>query len=350
MLVVITGAGASFDSVDPAQDPDLAERLAIGALRRPPLASELFDGRRDHVAAMNGYPELSPHIPRLRGAASLGGEALEVELRTLQEESERLPVTKRSLMAMRFYLRRILDEPITDWLDEAGGATNYGSLLYQLAVWRETTSDEIVWITFNYDVMLERAATAVFGTAFETMDEYVSDSRLKLIYPHGYVRWVEPIQTWGGNGYATSESEIISGAEHAAASGQYQFREHAVGAPALAIPVDATKQFVLPEDHLETMRNALATATRILIIGWRGAEKHFHALLQQCPAVPCAIVDATTDAIAAVRLNLMNGRVSFASGGQQLGYPGGFSAFVRDKGVDRWLDGRIAGDPPGGMW
>ena len=45
--------------------------------------------------------------------------------------------------------------------------------------------------------------------------------------------------------------------------------------PAIAIPIEIKSDYECPDYHLEALLAFLPKVDRILIIGWRGAEKHF---------------------------------------------------------------------------
>jgi hypothetical protein len=50
--------------------------------------------------------------------------------------------------------------------------------------------------------------------------------------------------------------------------------------PAIAIPVETKTEFECPESHLDCLREMVDSVTKLLIIGWRGAENHFLRLLR----------------------------------------------------------------------
>jgi hypothetical protein len=102
VLLVIFGAGASYDSVDLSLVPDMQLSINVGSLFPPPLANHLFDERPEFIAAMNRYPQISMLIPRLRQAANAGGKTIEEVLREIQEEVDTYPERKSHLMAMEF--------------------------------------------------------------------------------------------------------------------------------------------------------------------------------------------------------------------------------------------------------
>lgn len=105
MLVVIVGAGASYDSLP----RDVFDQLALGdvANYRPPLATELFDDRPAFGMALDKYPQCAALVGELRRLLR-GGAQLEQELERYQQESEQYPPLQRQLVAIRFYLQEIL--------------------------------------------------------------------------------------------------------------------------------------------------------------------------------------------------------------------------------------------------
>lgn len=88
MLMVIFGAGASYDSVPhrhPAAFPNLANR--------PPLADELFADRPLFTDAMNRFPACEPIIPLLRHRNQ--GDSVEQVLERLQDQVQAHPERAR---------------------------------------------------------------------------------------------------------------------------------------------------------------------------------------------------------------------------------------------------------------
>ncbi len=60
--------------------------------------------------------------------------------------------------------------------------------------------------------------------------------------------------------------------------------------PALALPVVSKSEFVCPQPHLERLKQMIPNVERILVIGWRGAEKHFLSLLKDGLTKPVRIL------------------------------------------------------------
>lgn len=146
MLLVIFGAGASYDCAD--------------VQRRPPLAKDLVDPAFDSVAAR--FPECRAIVDRLRERMD-GATSLELELAELATESRSRPERRRQLAAFRFYVRNVIEDVTIDLLRTTSGYTRYLRLMNFLYDWHRTSGEPIRIATFNYDTLLEDALETVFG-------------------------------------------------------------------------------------------------------------------------------------------------------------------------------------------
>src|SRR5512143_2700537 len=97
MLMIVFGAGASFDSVSDFSGNDP---------RRMPLANELFDSRDTFRRVANSYRHCSAIIPLINGRP--GGRSVEQVLEDFQAEADTKPQRRKQLAELRFYLREIL--------------------------------------------------------------------------------------------------------------------------------------------------------------------------------------------------------------------------------------------------
>src|SRR5216684_6325938 len=132
MLMVIFGAGASFDSC-PTYPPDYAGTViggdSLNKYYRPPLANELFENRPIFADAIRHFPQCQPIVPRLR---SLRGETLEAVLEDLQAKSTSYPRGAQQLAAIRYYLQFVIRQCENSWRGVVKGVTNYKSLLDEI--------------------------------------------------------------------------------------------------------------------------------------------------------------------------------------------------------------------------
>ena len=90
MLMVIFGAGASYDSVEAVRPGAEPARILSARIdeTRPPLADELFDDRPLFIDKMIKYRDCMPPIPRLRRRED--GMSVEDIQSTGRERSEAL--------------------------------------------------------------------------------------------------------------------------------------------------------------------------------------------------------------------------------------------------------------------
>ncbi len=97
MLMVILGAGASYDSA-PSFPVHFKNTRA-----RPPLADQLFDDERTIFRSIiTKYPQCHPIVPNLR---TRHGKSLEDVLQNFQAEADSYPARVSQLLAVRYYIR-----------------------------------------------------------------------------------------------------------------------------------------------------------------------------------------------------------------------------------------------------
>ena len=192
MLMVVFGAGASYDSVPaipPAREPPQHATPRYHS-NRPPLANELFDDRPLFNEAVRNCQKCQPIIPYLQGSSV----PVEQVLDKLQSVADQYLQRYRQLAAVRYYLHFMLLACVKKWNAEApGGVTNYKTFLDQLEGLRDP-QESICLVTFNYDTMLEDALSVV-GMNIENIADYIASDRYKLIKLHGSVNWGREVDT-----------------------------------------------------------------------------------------------------------------------------------------------------------
>jgi len=302
MLMVIFGAGASYDSspeFSPPQPQAIQQNFGPPPAPpnprefwRPPLAAKLFqdpNGAYGDIVANPSYRKLLPILPRLRRPLS---GSVEQELETLlgeanaeaNSDSER----KRQFFAVRYYLHDLLLKVSEEWLKHTSGVTNYATLLDQI---RHLTpvGGAVCLVTFNYDLLLDRALLS-FG--FKQDDpENQSHPTFKLLKPHGSVDWARYIEadpnTRLGVEQVIQQADTIKLTdEYLRANASDPRSIHAFGrpvAPAIAVPVQTKTEnfFEWPRSQSLTFEQFLPSVTKILIIGWQAQEAHFLKLLRE---------------------------------------------------------------------
>jgi hypothetical protein len=283
VLLVIFGAGASYDSV-PHLPPPTALQQSLKPARheefRLPLANQLFENRPGFVSAMERFGRCLPLVPLLRT-----NTPVEQQLATFQQQAKTFPERHAQLLAIRFYLHFSLWECQRNWLDLHRGITNYATFLDGIERWRFEKDERVCLVTFNYDTMLEQAMQQVLGRTFNDFSQYASDAKYKLIKLHGSIDWGHDALTPTGKRDAT---DLIEWAERLTVSEQYRkvtqhpmvFDDGSRGFPALAIPVEKKSEFACPLEHIQALAQVIPSITKIITVGWRATEDHFLKMLR----------------------------------------------------------------------
>jgi hypothetical protein len=153
MILVIFGAGASYDSV-PSKSASLPQWNRDSLPNRPPLANELFSDIEVVQIALAQFPECHSVVPYLQGIPD--NQSIESVLESLQSEAETDVARKRQLAALRYYLQAVIRDFEVKWREVHYGITNYGTLLDQVRRGRKS-GEPVCIVTFNYDCMIEAA-------------------------------------------------------------------------------------------------------------------------------------------------------------------------------------------------
>lgn len=287
MILVLLGAGASYDSIGGTSlvtPPDFAS-LAW----RPPLTDDLFGNRQQFAALLDQFPALRGKVVELRAKLQSGVIVLEAALAELEEAAKTDARSAEQMMALRFYIRSLCWECSSLWPQSAYGATNYHALVGTLDERARATGERVLYVTFNYDTLLEQSMADEMKTAFDTTASYVANGRRTNVFkPHGSWNWahrVSPVSVPVGQ---SQDQWLMENALNLKVSEEIEIRRDwrtgvrgTAWVPALALPVQNKSHFVWPADQQERLVAQLPEVNRILVIGWRAMERHFLALLHQ---------------------------------------------------------------------
>lgn len=347
MLLVVLGAGASYDSlrVDVLNSIESPwhERF------RPPLAKQLFDDRVSFGEVLDRLPQCAWLVGELRKSIS-SGAAVEQELELHRDSADDYPPLKRQLLAIQFYLQQVLWECGRKWQLYSHGVTNYADLLLRLDRWRHQATEQISLVTFNYDLLLEDSAAGTLGFTINAIDDYVGIPDLQIFKLHGSVNWGKPVPSPSGQYESNTDDARALVIDNAASLGEgheYVVRRPdqplsdsgpiaTILIPAIAIPVVTKSDFECPPRHLEMLSSRLENVDRILVVGWRGTELHFLKLLDairaKAPAIQ--IVSASEESCAETMFALA------AAGlydGKMATFAQGFTAFLESEELENFL-------------
>lgn len=347
MLLVIFGAGASYDSVPhlPPPVPKAGGQVQTNFTPliptptapahendRPPLANQLFDGREIFVHAMDQFRDCKEIVPSLRKS----GVSVEKELAKFQQQAATFPKAHQELAAIRYYLHVALWNCQEAWMSRHHGVTNYASVIREIERWRYATSETVCFVTFNYDTMLEQAMDQVLGFQAFTIDSYLQQN-YALIKLHGSVNWGREINSQSAlaaphtyNPYRIiKESAILQISDnYTVVHNRPMNREgnfQRVVFPALSIPVEKKDEFNCPKQHVKRLKELLPSVRRIITIGWRATEADFLEMLGQNVKgdLPLMVVSGDIDGAKETNENLAPTGL-----GHALLFDGGFSGLI----------------------
>lgn len=296
MLVLIFGAGASYDSLP----PDVLDDVTIGDLQeyRPPLATDLFSARESFGAVLDKYPECAALVSQLRRRIR-DGAAVEEELERVLERAEQHPLLHRGLTALRFYLQETLWTCGTRWRQVSHGITNYSDFFLRLDEWRHRHDEHVCIVNFNYDLLADDALISTVGVDLSSIEMFVADERYKYLKLHGSSNWGRRVKAPGGTHYSKADHArrvLIQHAPDLEITEDFVLRDPdqppsdsspypSILLPAIAIPVTSKYAFECPGIQLKALDRAVRETIKILIIGWRGSERHFLERLSQLPGM-----------------------------------------------------------------
>src|SRR5260370_10935401 len=292
--MVIVGGGASYDS-PPEFHPAQEEKEFGHGSGAPPQTFDFFRDRHSQFGdIIKRYPRLSGILPFLRQPQ--GGRSIEEQLELYQNESSTDSERIRQLLSVRYYVHDLFHLISENWLKETSGVTNYATLIDQIRH-RNTTGEPVCLVTFNYDLLLDRAVFPFGLASFPIERHFDAHKMFKVFKPHGSVDWARlagPRQQLKENLRAVrlAPQQLIERADDFAPTGDFVranatnphqiFQHEAPIFPAIAIPVQTKTEdfFEWPDSHRKYFEELLPQIKRILIIGWQGKEAHFLQLLR----------------------------------------------------------------------
>lgn len=62
--------------------------------------------------------------------------------------------------------------------------------------WRYENQEEVCYVTFNYDTMLEESITSMWGVTFDSFNSYITQPYFKVIKLHGSIDWGLEFKTY----------------------------------------------------------------------------------------------------------------------------------------------------------
>jgi hypothetical protein len=349
-LLVIVGAGASHDCMPTSGTTGLT----------PPLTKDLAWGS---AALVSQYEMAQPLLADLRirlnrSQSTPSGDSLTLE-NALSEYLARAEFdtnVRRSVAAMRFFLRDLLWQSTNAVMAETGGITNYTGLVTTCIQWALRHNSHVCFVSFNYDPLLEIACKPHGRSSLGQLSPYLAGPHGSVLKPHGSVLWSWPypgfpasraINDPKGQVIDAGEPETLSYSTVSAGESPKDIVASTVdptlvvpSIPAIALPMAGKSELVWPQEQNSFFLAELPNGAfgRVLSIGWRAAEPHFTSLLNRLivPGAKYVIVGGSDDDARETTTNLSAPERQFGAVKQS---GNGFWPFVADGELLIWLLG-----------
>lgn len=360
-LLLVFGAGASKDSIAVLPDGELS------VLARPPLTDDLLASRphlQEFMFGRGAAKSLAASVvPKLGGDTGLSFE----EVLTLEyEDAADNPTLRRAFTSLRFYIRDLFRACTDRWPLQVGGVTNYQWLVRAVERWRFRANGYVVWVTFNYDGLLDQALEDIYrhhlgagGTQDPQLAGYTSHPDWTLIKLHGSYDWRRLTGVSLGEGdlandpdatyrrleeFWNAEAELPS-KETVYERGLWSSdanENRRLWIPAVMAPLAQKSSFECPAPHLEHLSARLPSVDLIFTFGWRAQESHFLRMLNPMRLNPPDVIALSghgeeTSGPIAQTVGQASGRTNLPGetttiGQQRIGDTrAGFSALARDR-------------------
>lgn len=347
MLMIILGAGASYDSYSSNKPPKPLQRKPK-VLSRPPLADELFEDRPQFNELLKKFSPCQEILPQLRAQSKK--KSLEGYLERLREEAKTYLRASQQLMAVKYYIQGAVEHCESSWRSVHQGATNHRALLNRVERWRTRHNESVAIVTFNYDTLMEEALGRRLKYTFQHLNDYIRRPDYKLFKLHGSVDWGHrthcALQEHEYSSPLIIQQHIIDKVNSSGThiySDQYEIKsaesalkkQGFVLSPAIAIPVKNKDFFECPKDHVELLKAEIPKANKIIAIGWRAQEQHFTEYLKALSDKPRVLVVGGNQADVT---QTIDGLMAAGAKGNYTKYPGGFSLLLEnDEMLDKFL-------------
>ncbi len=289
--MIILGAGASFDCGIKNEQV------------RPPLANALFQDTW-----------IGPLAPYYQGAFQLCSDLAHTQdiEAYFQHKWERIvehydPNSLSKIINVQFYLHDLFMDISRKYMNPM--ESNYKCLVNLVDDYSIRTGEHVLFVNFNYDLLLEDAIQQCVKNRFNDINDYVDYATRKMLLfkPHGscnFIRKLHPSiaeilpQHYEMRSVSTLAEFLYKGNRDldyilSKLNGDIELLgrdellrntdtpELVMYLPQLLIPYKSKDSFVMTEKHEQWMEYFLSQIDEIIAIGWKGTEAKFQDLLKR---------------------------------------------------------------------
>lgn len=333
-LFVVIGAGASRGCAPPS--------VPRSDAFLPPLVPDLFSPTRSGTSeVLSRYPLAKLAAADLRDRDD--SLAIEEVIRTRYRDSPK-PLDQRIFRAIAPYLQELLHRVSYQYTPFP---QNYESLVTNLL-----RLDEVVFVSLNYDLVLDNVLVAV-DPLVPSLSWYISPQRpWSLIKLHGSVNWARNSGVNDARLFLDPPEDLMLGDDIVIRPGPelWQMRGHtspsggfahgALHYPVLSVPVGQADELAAPPNHVEFLQEKLASSQplHLLLIGYSGNDREVLALIRESDRgiKTLTIVDHNKEGAEAVagRLTSQHGLVAESG----TAFEGDFNHWVESGALAQFVD------------
>jgi hypothetical protein len=333
-LIVITGAGASYDST--GIEPRNLDW-------QPPLVKDLFAERTAFHPILGLYPDAQTLAPDLRVATRTGSVGLETYLRdhVLRSASA---YDRRRYRAIPLYLQHLLHDVSEHYTTHP---VNYDRLINGVL----RSADEVIFLTLNYDTILDSRLGQ--HSRIRTIDDYVRpDFPWSLIKLHGSVDWARQIV--GVDTSAAKDDPYLSELvamlpDEPELSEEIELRRLPIEElrrgrpnlyyPAVSVPLGPDDELNCPASHLDFIQKRLVATDglNILSVGYSGLDSGLLQLLADSGNSVRSLFAVNHEGVSALEAATRIATAFSDVAHPDMAYAGTFESFTQSGGLEEYL-------------
>lgn len=338
-LAIILGAGASH-SINSAVSKALDN---VGY--RPPLTGDLFEENGYFSPILNKYPRaqvLASSISRALRSGTVGLEQLLKSYDDRLRNGEDSPIT-RQFLQIPLYLNDLLGE-VSQLFTKQPDEYN---ILVNEAI---DKTDQVLFLTLNYDTLLEIPLAQSYDINFSQKNDYISNPKWLLAKLHGSINWYHQFDSFTLSKNRDSYfSNLYQQALPLSISEDFIMmpipghQQLFIGDmpiyPAITVPVAGKYEYSCPPEIIYEAVKFLASCKNILIIGTAGNDKDLLDLLKAnvTKGTRSLIVGREEKSVREAAEKFAQGVPQLSTNFSHFNHNMGFSGFIQSGEYDRFL-------------
>lgn len=351
-LTLVIGAGASYDCF-------YSDSGSANEGYRPPLVNQIFRNNDQFNAILHKYPKAEALSDSIRTEINIKKTSLEKLLLTIFNRQGLS--SKKQYWQIPLYLQELFGEITQHFVS---GATKYETLIDKI---KNSDLDEVLILTVNYDLFLERAFQKAYNYEFRKPESYldiqVDDKRFHIIKLHGSSNWGRKIMNipaekqinddYLGILNAYDEEMLLDNKENITILASHQKRkdDNFLYFPAISVPIEGKTEFAIADKYINVAKGFIEKCSNLLVLGFSGNDTHvLEKLFKKTPNINLVkFVNGKHESGVKTLEKLSKYSNSFAEiftdqkidGNFSCSYTGGFTKFDNDGDLDSFLEAVI---------